>query len=242
MQGFIGRTETPGRDGHDHAMSLSGTYESQMWRISTGYQDNGEDFNPEVGYLHRPGGFRKYDLAINNRSRPEGFLRFQELRPHVTLHPVLEPQRGSWRRPLFTTTSWASSRTARRSASPTNMRSETVFDAFSVSGLAIPPGRYDWSEIIPSFFYNRSAPVSAGVRATFGGFFGGRIVTLRPTICARHGDALNLELSYSRNDIDLPSGKTTTKPDRRARRLQLLAAACSSRRCCSTTTAPSSGR
>ena len=209
VQGFVGRTETPGRDGHDHALSLSGTYESQMWRISSGYQDNGEDFNPEVGYLHRPGGFRKYDLAINNRSRPEGFLKFQELRPHVTFTRFWNRD-GVMETTLVHNHFMGEFEDSSSVGLAYDMRSETVFNAFSVSGLAIPPGRYDWSELIPSFFYNRSAPVSAGVRATFGGFFGGRIVTVRPTIRARHGETLNLELSYSRNDIDLPSGKTTT--------------------------------
>ncbi len=209
VQGFVGRTRTPGRHGRDHAMSLSGTYESQMWRVSSGYQENGEDFNPEVGYLQRPGGFRKYDLAINNRSRPEGFLKFQELRPHVTftrfwnLNGVMETT-------LVHNHFMGEFEDSSSVGLAYDMRSETVFDSFSVSGLAIPPGRYDWSEVIPSFFYNRSAPVSAGVRATFAGFFGGRIVTLRPTIRARAGETLNLELSYSRNDIDLPSGQTTT--------------------------------
>ena len=176
VQGFVGRTRTPGRHGRDHAMSLSGTYESQMWRVSSGYQENGEDFNPEVGYLQRPGGFRKYDLAINNRSRPEGFLKFQELRPHVTftrfwnLNGVMETT-------LVHNHFMGEFEDSSSVGLAYDMRSETVFDSFSVSGLAIPPGRYDWSEVIPSFFYNRSAPVSAGVRATFAGFFGGRIVT-----------------------------------------------------------------
>ena len=209
VQGFVGRTQTPGRHGRDHALSLSGTYESQMWRISSGYQENGEDFNPEVGYLQRPGGFRKYDLAINNRSRPEGFLKFQELRPHATLTRFWNLD-GVMETTFVHTHFMGEFEDSSSVGLAYDMRSETVFDSFSVSGLAIPPGRYDWSEVTPSFFYNRSAPVSAGVRATIAGFFGGRIVTLRPTIRARSGETLNLELSYSRNDIDLPSGQTTT--------------------------------
>ena len=91
-----------------------------------------------------------------------------------------------------------------------DVRSEEVFDTFSVSGLSIPPGRYDWAEVSSSVYYDRSAPVSAGVRAEAGGFFGGSIVTLRPTVRARIGEIFNLQLSYSRNDIDLPSGSTIT--------------------------------
>ena len=209
VQGFVGGTQTPGREGRDHALSLSGAYDSQMWRISTGYQENGEDFNPEVGYLRRPGGFRKYDLAINNRSRPEGFLKFQELRPHATFSRIWN-LRGVMETTYIHTHFMGELEDSSSVGIAYDTRSERVFQQFSVSGLTIPASRYDWSEISTSFYYNRSAPVSAGVRAVVGGFFGGNIVTLRPTVQARYGETLNLSLSYSRNDIDLPSGTTVT--------------------------------
>ena len=208
VAGFYGGTQTPGRLGRDHALSLSGTYNSQVWRISSGYQENGEDFNPEVGFVTRTG-FRKYDLAVQNTSRPEGFLKFQELRPHMSYSHF-------WNFDGVTETTYLHTHfqgefeDSSSAGVAWDVRSEEVFDTFTVSGLAIPPGRYDWSEVSSSFYYDRSAPVSAGVRAEAGGFFGGSIVTLRPTVRARVGEIFNLQLSYSRNDIDLPSGSTVT--------------------------------
>ena len=79
-----------------------------------------------------------------------------------------------------------------------------------VSGIVIPAGRYDFSEIRPSIYYNESAPVSFGVSSTFGGFFGGDISTVEPRIRARYSETFNMSLSYSRNDIDLPLGSTIT--------------------------------
>ena len=209
VQGFAGGTETPGREGRDHALSLSGTYDSQMWRISTGYQENGEDFNPEVGYLRRTGGFRKYDLAINNTSRPNGFLKFQELRPHATFSRIWNLD-GVMETTYIHTHFMGEFEDSSSVGIAYDTRSERVFRAFTVSGLSIPARRYDWSEVSTSFYYDRSAPVSAGVRAVVGGFFGGQIVTLRPTIRARYGEALNVSVSYSRNDIELPAGDTVT--------------------------------
>ena len=209
VQGFVGGTQTPGREGRDHALSLSGAYNSQMWRLSTGYQENGEDFNPEVGYLRRPGGFRKYDLAINNRSRPEGFLKFQELTPHATFTRIWNLD-GVMETTYLHTHFTGEFEDSSSVGIAYDTRSERVFQSFTVSGLTIPASRYDWSEVSSSFFYNRSAPVSAGVRAVVGGFFGGSIVTLRPTIQARYGELLNLSVSYSRNDIDIPAGTTVT--------------------------------
>ena len=85
-----------------------------------------------------------------------------------------------------------------------------MFREFPVSGLPIPPGSYDFNELTYSYTSDRSAPFSAGVRATTAGFYDGHIVTIRPTINARYGETLNLSLRYSRNDIDLPSGSTIT--------------------------------
>ena len=208
VQGFVGRTETPGRDGRDHALSLSGTYSSERWRVISGYQENGEGFNPEVGFVRRTG-FRKVDFGLSNTSRPEGFLKWQELTPHMSftrfwnfdgimetsfLHMHFESQ--------FEDSSSA--------GIAHNVRSERVFSEFTISDIPVPPGRYDFSETQYSFNYNRSAPISFGLRATVGGFFGGDIVTVRPSIRARYGETLNLSLSYSRNDIDLPNGSVIT--------------------------------
>ena len=209
MQGFFGRTDTPGRNGRDHALSLSGNYTSESWRFISGYQENGEDFNPEVGFLRRTGGFRKFDFGVSNTSRPNGFFKFQEFTPHMSftrfwnfdgvmessfMHAHLEGEFedsssvGAWY----------------------DAKSEQVFRNFKVSGIVVPAGRYDFGETNYQFRYNRSAPISMGLSAKVGGFFGGTIMTWRPTLRARYGETLNLSLSYSRNDIDLPNGSTIT--------------------------------
>ena len=214
VQGFVARTQTPNRpdrsfQGHDHALSLTGTYNSQRWRLNTGYQENGENFNPEVGYVTRDRGFRKYDVGVYNTSRPEGFLWFQELTPHATYTHFWDFNGRT--ETTFLHTHFSGELEDSSSVGVAyDVRSEQVFEAFSVSGLEVPPGQYEWGEVGPSFYYNRSAPISAGLRADIGGFFGGSIVTLRPSVRARVGEIFNLELSYSRNDIDLPSGDTIT--------------------------------
>ena len=209
VQGFVGRTQTPGRTGRDHALSVSTRYDSETWRVISGYQENGEDFNPEVGFLRRTGGFRKFDFGLNNTSRPDGFLTFQELTPHVsftrfwTLDRVME---SSFLHLHFQGEFEDSS----SAGVVLNVLSEEVFEAFTVSGIVVPPGRYDFNEVQYSYNYDRSAPLSFGMRATVAGFFGGDIVTLRPSMNARYGETFNISLSYSRNNIDLPNGSTIT--------------------------------
>ena len=209
VQGFVGRTQTPGLTGRDHALNFSGQYDSEMWRVISGYQENGEDFNPEVGFLRRRNGFRKFDFGLNNTSRPNGFLGFQELRPHMSFtrfwnfDGVMET--------TYLLNHFDGEFTDSSSGGvSSDVRQESVFVAFNISGIQVLPGRYDFNETQWSFRYNRSAPVSYSMSVAHGGFFGGKIITVRPSIRARYSETFNMSLSYSRNDIDLPLGSTIT--------------------------------
>ena len=208
VSGFYGGTKTFGTTGRDHALSLSGTWNSEAWRIRSGYKENGEDFNPEVGFVTRTA-FRNYDLLIQNRSRPEGFLNFQETRQRVAYSHFWSFD-GTTETTLLHTRFDGAFEDSSQFDVNYDVRSENVFDGFRVSGLAIPPGRYEWADLEAEFEYNASAPISGGVEVKGGGFFGGSIVSLTPTVRARLGEIFNLELAYSRNDIDLPSGSTIT--------------------------------
>ena len=209
VQGFVGRTQTPGLTGRDHAMNFSGTYDSEVWRVITSYQENGEDFNPEVGFIRRRNGFRKYDFGLNNTSRPDGFLGFQELRPHMSFTRF-------WNFDGMMETTYIHNHfqgeflDSSSAGVAYDIRQEQVFESFEISGIPVLPGRYDFNETDWSFRYNRSAPVSFGLSVAHGDFFGGTLVTLRPTVRARYGETLNMSVSYSRNDIDLPLGSTIT--------------------------------
>ena len=209
VQGYVGRTQTPGRHGRDHALSVSSQYSSESWRVGGGYQENGEHFHPEVGYVSRWGGFRKVDFAIRNTTRPDGFLKYQELTPHMSYTRFwnFDGQMETTYIHLHYTGEFEDSSSA---GVAYDIRQEFVFEDFTVSGLTVPAGRWDFNELTYQYDSDRSAPFSAGIRATTAGFFNGHIVTIRPSINARYGETFNLSLSYSRNDIDLPSGSTVT--------------------------------
>ena len=208
VEGFVGRTETPGLDGRDHVVNLSGAYDSEHWRFQSAYQENGENFNPEVGFVNRTG-FRMANFYVRNTSRPNGILKFQQLSPHVGLTRF-------WNFTGTLETSFLHLHFPVEFEDSTSIgvnydvRTEEVFRQFTVSGLPIPAGHYDFNELSYSYNSNRSAPFSVGLRATTAGFFGGDIVTVRPSLNARYGETLNLRLSYSRNDIDLPTGSVVT--------------------------------
>ena len=57
---------------------------------------------------------------------------------------------------------------------------------------------------------NQGAPVSLNLQTFIGGFFGGDRVTLNPTLRMRLGETFSTEVSYQRNDVDLPWGDFVT--------------------------------
>ncbi len=59
-------------------------------------------------------------------------------------------------------------------------------------------------------FTNQGAPLSVRMRLTFGGFFGGERRVYAPQVRFRTSETFNTEVSWTRNDIDLPGGAFVT--------------------------------
>ena len=208
VQGFAARTDSPHLEGREYAFNLGFNYSSEAWRVAAGVMESGDNFNPEVGFTRRVG-FRKVDVGIYNTWRPDGLWKFQEVTPHVTFNRF-------WNFDGFMETSFfhAHSPWELEDSSSIgvayNVRREGVLESFTVSGIDVPAGKYDWQEAEVSYRTNRSAPVSFGVSYTAAGFFGGELYEFRPSVSARYGETLSVSLSWSRNDINLPFGDVVT--------------------------------
>ena len=210
LSGFVARTETPGVDsGRHYAFNVRSRTNLPLIDAEFGYQEVGEQFNPEVGFLSRSG-YRKPDVRINTRIRPKDFLSLQEVRPHVTY-------RSFWGFDGFQETGythidnhWAF-KNAYEVHTGMNLTHEGVREPFQIyPGVVVTPGTYRNTEAQFGFITNQGAALSLEIRTTAGGFFGGRRVSNNPTIRARLGDRLTSELSYSRNDVRLPEGDFST--------------------------------
>jgi hypothetical protein len=209
ISGFAARTETPGVREDDHAFNLRSQTNRKQWDLNFGYQEVGQGFDPQIGFLSRRG-YRKSDVSVMTRFRPQDFIRIQELRPHATF-------RGFWGFDGFQETGYLhldnhwQFRDSTEIHTGMNLTLEGVREPFEIyPGIFVPPGTYDHKEAQLVAMSNQGAPVSVSMRATIGGFFGGDRVALSPTIRFRAGDALTTELSYQRNDITLPGGKFVT--------------------------------
>ena len=210
VSGFVARTETPDRAGRDHAFDLAVDYNTEAWRLRGSIMEMGEDFNPEVGFVRRTG-FRKIDAGIFNTSRPpDNFLQIQEVRPHVTFNRFWRIDSGFIETSLLHMDNFWEFEDSSVAITAWNVRKEGVTREFEISGVPVPPGSYDWHELNLNYNSDRSAPVGYGFRFQQSGFFGGSLQVAGPSAYLRRGEALNVELRWTRNDIDLPADHVVT--------------------------------
>ena len=206
IAGFVARTRTPGLAGDDHAYNAAWDYNSETWRFTLGYVEVADNFNPEVGFLRRAG-FRNIDSGFSYITRPKSVLKLQQVRPHATFNRFWNfdgLQESSFLHldndlefndSSLIKTAW-------------NITGEGVTTAFEIAdGVVVPVGSYEHHEVQLSYQSNRGAPISIGLRARVGGFFGGHRASWGPSISVRTGDTFSASLQWSRNDVDLPGGR-----------------------------------
>ena len=217
IAGFLASTSTPGLSGDDYAYKIGGNYNSPAWQLDLNYTELGENFNPEVGFLRRTGGYRKADFIVFHTHRPN-FGGFHEIRPHVVY-------RGYSALDGFHVSSWAHIdshwewKNGYQINTTTNLMYEgvrTPFTIFEDKGgsnprkVVVPAGIYRSQEYQLVFNTNEGAWLSFRGTITKGGFFGGDRFALRPSMQLRIGETLNTSVSLSRNDISLPGGSFIT--------------------------------
>ena len=210
ISGFVARTATPGVGEGQHAFQIQARNDTQPLTLSLAYTETGRNFNPEVGFLSRLGGFRKVESLVFTRWRPKSWSKFQEIRPHTNY-------RAYWNHDGFQETgfwhidsSWELKSGAEFSTG-FNLTREGVVQGFEIyPGVNVPAGTFDHHEAQLSFQTNQGAPVSGRIQMNAGGFFGGDRVSVTPELRVRVGDTFSSDLSWNRNDIDLPGGRFIT--------------------------------
>jgi hypothetical protein len=210
VSGFIARTATPGVTSSQHAYQIQARNDTQPLTLSLAYTETGRNFKPEVGFLSRLGGFRKVESLVFTRLRPKSWSKFQEIRPHTNY-------RAYWNHDGFQETgfwhidsAWELKSGAEFSTG-FNLTREGVVTGFEIyPGVNVPANTYDHHEAQLSFGTNQGAPVSGRIQMNAGGFFGGDRVSVTPELRVRIADTFSSELSWNRNEIDLPGGSFTT--------------------------------
>ncbi|MGB5488697.1 MAG: hypothetical protein WBN06_15000, partial [Lysobacterales bacterium] len=212
ITGFFANSSTPGLDGNDNSWALSGDYDSEDWALGADYVQVGEDFNPEVGFLNRRGGYRNPAANIMRRFRLQNSrIGLLEIRPHASY-------RGYWDLDGFQQTGflhidnhleWIN---GYEFHSAVNFTTEGLRLPYEISeGIFVPPGTYRNSEVHLYGQTNEGAWISFSLSATKGGFYSGDRVAFSPSMRVRLGEHFTAQLGWSQNNVDLPEGDFVTR-------------------------------
>lgn len=203
LESYIAKTETPGRRGDDMAYRLRASYNSPEWSNSIGYTRVGEHFNPEVGFLRRRN-YEKAEFVLFRRIRPEDWLGFYELRPHVAFFSFWDDT-GFWESGFTHIDNHWEWKNGIEVHTGLNFTHEGVKLPFEINrGTFVPTGEYDHREAQLVLRTDEGKPLSLVVESKIGGFFGGDRINATTGLLYRPGEKFSAELNWIYNDIDLP--------------------------------------
>jgi hypothetical protein len=207
VDGWIGKTRTPGRLGNDWAFNGGAAYNSEGWRLTAAYTEVQQNFNPEVGFLRRSS-YRNGSALVHRTVRfGDNKFRLHEWRPHVMGNGTWGIQDGLHESGRWHIDQHFEFKNSTEIHTGVNLTHEGVRRRFEISpGVFVPPGMYDHAESQIVLRTNEGHWVSVSNTLTAGGFFGGRRTSLNPTLRLRAGDTFNAELGVDFNDVDLPWG------------------------------------
>ena len=206
---YVAGTQTPGLSGSAHAYSSRFDYDDATHRVSVGYLEVGENFNPEVGFVRR--------------------VRFRK--PNASYRYTYYPKNGAWRtvEPHAFFQNWYSLDTNEKESGFEHFHLDSRlqnggrlglaynrnFERLSVPfgvfpGVEIPVGRYQFGETIANFQSDPSAPLFGGGTLAVGNFYSGDITAYSFSGGVRKGQNLTWTLTWARNDIELPTASFKT--------------------------------
>jgi hypothetical protein len=213
LDGFIATSNTPDLE-KDKAYSyrLRASRNGKQVETVLSYTEIGESFNPEMGFLKRTGGYRKWSGRIFTRLRPDDLFGLLEVRPHTNYD-------GFWKLDGFHESgklhvdSHFEFRSGYEFHTGVNFIKEGLLEEFLINSdkqISVPVGTYD--EIEGQFYITTPQTnfISLSAMNRIGGFFGGDRLNTRPTLKVRFGDRFNSEFSYNYNSVTLPQGDFKT--------------------------------
>ena len=206
------RTVTPALDGDDYGFSARANFSTGQWNNTARVVRVGTDFNPEVGFLNRTGGYEFYELAFMRMVRFPRLTWLKQWNPHVSYRGYYRPD-GYWETGQyhldFTELEFAD---GGRFGPELNVYHEGLQEPFAIApNVTIPAGAYDFATLGLDWGTNPSAPLSITARADVGPFYNGTRRGGSTTITARRGASFSSSVLVDYNDVRLDQGQFERK-------------------------------
>jgi hypothetical protein len=213
VNGFLARTQTPGLTGREHAYNVNFGFQNDRHRALVEYGVTGEDFNPEVGFLQRTGGYRRIRMGLWETLRQDKIRSwgFREFLPHAWFrrHDRLDgggldaaevhiDYYWDWENGMFLSTglmgSWEGF--------------ESPFLIYP--GVIVPPGEHGGYRFETELYSDRRRPVFGRVMWDVGRFLTGNQNSPTFQVTLRRGGNFTLDTTWEHRNITLPQGNFRT--------------------------------
>jgi len=203
-------SETPGLAGDAASFSGRLVYQTRDWNNSARVVRVGEDFNPEVGFMSRPGGYRFDEVTVMRIVRGAGWERVRQWSPHMNLRRYIGTDGFIQSSQIHVDVTEAEFSDGGRFGPEFNIYTEGLQRPFEISpGVVVPPGQYLWHQYGLDWSTNPSARLSLVSRMDFGRFYTGRRGGGNATLTLRHGASFSSALIVDYQDVRLPEGDFT---------------------------------
>jgi hypothetical protein len=207
MDWWGAKTHTPTRRGDEYGYSVRGGYQTSYWNGSLRFVQIGEDFNPEVGFLNRTGGYRFYEATVQRNIRNANLRWLKEWAPHANYRSYYGLD-GFWQSgQIHLDMSEVSFAEGGRFGPEVNVYHEGLREPFAIApNVTLPAGDYNWTAIGLDWDTNPSAPFSFASRGDFGPFYNGTRYGEVVTLTYRRGASISSSLLLDYQKVKLDQG------------------------------------
>ncbi|HUQ86079.1 MAG TPA: DUF5916 domain-containing protein [Vicinamibacterales bacterium] len=204
VQGYLAKTETPGKDGKDMAFFGRVAYRDPKWNMYLNYLDVQQNFNAEAGFVQRTG-IRTTKGHFSPTPRPsKGSIKLME--PMYVLTLTTDQTNR-----LIGRTHHLMLGTTLRDDTFINVFYQRTLDVLDVPfrirpDVTIPVGSYEMNEYF--FTLNTSPGRRIYERLTVSpvDFYGGSRLNISAAAGVRASSRFSTEIQYNRNDVKMPWG------------------------------------
>ncbi|MCU0646394.1 MAG: carbohydrate binding family 9 domain-containing protein [Gemmatimonadaceae bacterium] len=202
------RTESRARPGDDLGYSVRGAYQTRDWNHSVRVLQVGDDFNPEVGFLNRPAGYRLTEVNLLRWFRKPEWSWFRHWNPHFSWREFRGLQ-DNFRQTGYFHIDFTEIELANgsRFGPEYNISQEGLQAPFTIApGVVLQPGQYQWGTLGFDYTTDPSENLWATGRLDFGQFWTGTRSGGLITATVRRGATFAGSLLLDYTDVRLPEG------------------------------------
>lgn len=205
---WAARTTTRDLTGDANAFSGRLAYQTNVWNHSARIAQIGNDFNPEVGFMSRPGGYRAYDLSVMRLVRKPEWAWFRQWNPHMSYRAFYGLTDNFYQTGyLHIDLTEIELANSTRFGPEYNISHEGLQAPFTIApGVVIPAGQYDWGTFGWDYTTDPSENITATGRFDVGQFWTGRRSGGSGTLTVRRGATFSGSFTADYNDVRLPEG------------------------------------